>query len=99
MDDEMAADYAESLPELCKVLVLKADRERWTRTDGFIDRAKHPFTSGKQIAHYLESANLVECSQGRMGNRFDCLIVRLNERGAYLKNFLISQQAGRAKSD
>ncbi len=91
IDEEMAADYAETLPELCKILILKSDSERWTRTDSFIDRNEHPFGSGIQIAKHLEASNLVECQQGRMGNRYDCLIVRLNDRGAYLKNYLLAQ--------
>ena len=92
MDDEVAADYAATLPELCKALILKASPDRWTGTGSLIDPNDDPFTSGKQIAHYLESANLAEVRQGRTGNKFGSLVVRLNERGAYLKQFMTAQR-------
>ena len=92
MDDEVAADYAATLPEHCKALILKASPARWTGTGNLIAPTDDPFASGKQIAHYLESANLAEVRQGRTGNKFGSLVVRLNERGAYLKQFMTAQQ-------
>jgi len=50
--------------------------------------------SGKQIAKYLETSNLAEVRQGRRGNQFSTLVVKLNEQDAALKRFMIAQQAG-----
>lgn len=95
MDAEMAADYAETLPEEARLVLLEGDLERWCRTDFQIDEDRFPFVSVNKVVKFLAASNLAEYQQGRMGNRYDCLIFKLNERGQALKQLLLNQGRGK----
>ena len=90
MEPKDAAYYAATLDEVSIQMLLRANTKHWTRTEMSVDHMKHPFTTTRAVAKNLEGMNLVECQQGRVGNRFDNLIIRLNERGEFLKKFILA---------